>query len=101
VARRKNYRNEYDYRTDSESELGGNPGTKGTMKPGQFINIEDGDGVIHVMMVTEVNEANRTVTGEIAVYPNKNHHPVLETITVCEHQIVAQQISKKHGKSML
>jgi hypothetical protein len=74
------------------------------MKPGQFINIEDCDGVIHIMMVTEVNEvneANRTVTGEIAVYPNKNHHPVLETITVCEHQIVAQQISKKHGKSML
>ena len=71
------------------------------MKPGQFINIEDGDGVIHVMMVTEVNEANRTVTGEIVVYPNKNHHPVLQTITVREYQIMEQHISKKHGKSML
>lgn len=57
------------------------------MKPGQYITVEDGVGVIHTMKITKVREDNRTVTGEIAVYPSKKHHPVLKEVTVRAHQI--------------
>lgn len=63
------------------------------MKPGQYINVEDDAGIIHTMRITNVREDNRTVTGEIAVYPNRKHHPVLKTLTVREYQIVHREVT--------
>lgn len=61
------------------------------MKIGQYIDVIDDIGIIHTMKITKVREDNRTVTGEIAVYPKKDLHPVIKEITVDEYHIINKE----------
>lgn len=63
------------------------------MKPGQYINVVDDDGIIHTMRISKVREDNRTVTGEIAVWTKKDLHPMLKEITVREYQILYRNVT--------
>lgn len=69
------------------------------MIPGQRIEVQDDNGIVHTMRVTKVNEDNRTVTGEIAIFPSDKHHPVLREITVREHQIVGKPQHKERPEA--
>lgn len=59
-----------------------------TIRPGRFVQVEDGEHVIHKMRVTSVDSKGGTVTGDIAVYPTRKHHPVLQEITIHKSQVV-------------
>lgn len=61
-------------------------------KPGDTITIESEDGILHSMTVKEVNQNNRTVTGDVEVWQTSLlHHQddrkTLKTVTVPDHAI--------------
>lgn len=58
------------------------------MIPGQYVDIEDDNGIIHTMLIKRIRYDNLTIVGEVQVYPSGNDQPQVKEIEVRLYQII-------------
>jgi hypothetical protein len=59
-------------------------------QPNEIVTVEDGDGILHEMVIKSVDTSKDTVTGEVAAWPGgKERGKIVETVTVPLMSIVS------------
>lgn len=62
------------------------------MKINDTITIESQDGILYEMIVKSVDNAKKTVTGDVAWWKSsKGNEKIVNTVTVPQHSIVCSQ----------